>query len=796
MGEGALLEGIRVVDAADGAGELCGRLLADLGAQVVRVEPPGGSASRRRAPLADDGTSLWFAWRNLGESSIEIDPRRAGDRQRLDVLLAGADAYIDGSRPGDGRPTGLSPAELRVAHPHLVVTSVSDFGEWGPNRDWVGTDLVASAFAGALFKGGRADREPLPPPGSFAYDVTGVSAALATLLGLVGAGGSGHGRHLEVAAVEAVAQVTDWSIPMASMLAAFGIEYGETRQGSGPMYPIFPCRDGYVRVVILSARQWRALWSWMGEPEEFADDHWDAVVARLAVMDVLGPMIADLFANYDRIELAEEAQRRGIAVTPVLAPAEVLDTPHFVERGTFADHELAPGLRVRTPAGFFRVDGERVGPRGPAGVPAGASDMEAWAARPAPAGTAHPGRYPLEGVVVADFGIGGVGVEAGRLLGEYGADVIKVESHRYPDFIRIITGSMTSPSFVSSSRSKRSLGVDLKSDEGRAVVAELIRRADIVIENGATGVTAGLGFGPDDVARLNPDAVMVSSQLLGSTGPWSHFIGYGPSTRPVSGMSHLWRYPDEDAPAESTAIHPDHLAGRLCAVAAVAGLLRRRRGGGGAHIEVAQTEAVIGMLGDLYLAEAIRPGSTPTSGEPPADAAPWGLYRCAGEDRWCAVTVRDDQDWSRLVGALGSPGWATEPELATAAGRVKHRDLLDKQLGSWTAERSPDEVAEVLQGVGVPAAPMRTASTLLSDPHFTTRSWAIGLTQPGLGDLDLEGPAFRDDTLPDGPRTWPSPGLGEQTREICVDLLGLSPEGVEELLVADVLEEPRDANPA
>lgn len=408
------------------------------------------------------------------------------------------------------------------------------------------------------------------------------------------------------------------------------------------------------------------------------------------------------------------------------------------------------------------------------------------------AASSEPARspqLPLAGTRVLDFGIGGVGVEVTRLLAEYGADVIKVETHTYPDFIRAVLGGLMSPSFASSSRSKRSIGLNVKTPEGLEIARRLVAASDVLVENSGVGVMDELGLGWEAVHAVNPRIVMISSQLLGSEGVWRDWIGYGPSTRAVGGMSHLWNYPDARVPAESVAIHPDHLVGRLGAVAAVAGLVRRERTGSGARAELAQVEAVVGLLGDLFLREALQPGSVGPRGNESEQCAPWGAYPCQGEERWCVINVRSDEDWARLRAAMGEPAWAARPELDTVEGRMRHRDELDAALGAWTRERTDREVVSLLQRHGVPAGMALYATDLLEDPHLVARGFLRPVDQPPLGRITLEGPAFRGTRLAE-PVIRPAPLLGEHTRAVCREVLGMGDGEIDRLLAAGVLEEP------
>jgi crotonobetainyl-CoA:carnitine CoA-transferase CaiB-like acyl-CoA transferase len=784
------LDGLRVVDMAADKAELCGRLLADLGADVVRVEPVDGAASRSRPPFHGDH-SLYFEVRNFNKRSAFVDLRSEAGRTRLIGLLARADVWIETTRPGSLGQVGLDPVEVQGRFPHLIVASITDFGQTGPYRDYEATDDVLVAMGGEIFRSGVVGKPPLLVPGSFAYDVSGVISAFAVLCARWQQRASGQGQHLDVSMLECVAQVSDWSLPNYSAMALSAQPYTEVRAGSGIVYPLYPCADGYVRLVILSPRQWHAMRDWLGNPELLRDPHWDTLLGRMSIQeDILDPLYEKLFSTMGMSELSAEGQRRGIVMTPVMHPRAVLETEHYKVRRSFFEVELEGGTRGTMASGMLELDGKRVGYRHPAPTP-GQHDVEveaSWPERDPPAaGNSTAPRLPLAGLRVVDFGHGGVGVEGASMLAQYGADVIKIESRTYPDFIRLVAGSEMSPSFASTSRSKESLGINIKTPEGIELIKELISQSDVVIENNSTGTMDELGLGYDALSAVNPGIVMVSSQLMGSTGPWSDWLGYGPSTRPAGGMTWLWNFPDGDPPPGAAVIFPDHLVGRLGAVAALAGLARRERTGRGAHFEAAQVEVVLGMMAQYFLKESLDPGSVQPLGNRREQGAPWGVYQCAGEERWCVITCRHDEDWANLRRALGDPDWAARAELSTAAGRHEHHDNIDQQISAWTATRSDRAAMETLQSFGVPAGMMMYASDEPDDPHLQARGYLVHIDQPGIGPLILEGPAFYGSAM-DRPVITAAPALGEHTRPIARGLLGLSDERIDELISAGILE--------
>lgn len=785
------LEGLRVVDLADERGELAGRILGDFGADVLRVEPPTGAISRGLPPFDDAGRSLYFAWRNSNKRGHVLDLEQAADREALLDLLARADVFIESERPGRLAALGLGPEALTERFPHLIVLSISDYGQTGPYRDWVGTDSTLCAISGMQFKAGLPDGEPLFSPGAMCYDIAGVLGAHAVMTAHYQRLRTGWGQAIDLSVLESVAQQTDWSLSNGSMTEAKGIVQPQTRVGSGPVYPIFPCKGGYVRLVMMAPRQWHAMRDWLGEPDYLQDPKYDSFLGRLEIMDALAVMIGDLFATMTHEEVSFEAQKRGIVCTPVLSPDEVLENEHFRSRGTFVDAEYAKGARGPIASGFFELDRERQGYRfRPPELGEHRREVEAglWPdPRPRPAGERPDPSRPFEGVRVLDFGIGGVGVEAARFFADYGADVIKIESRTYPDFVRVIMSTEMSASFASSNHTKRGFGVNLKDKAGLELVHALARQADVVTENGSTGMMSAMGVGYEQLSKTNPGIVMASSQLLGNHGAWADWIGYGPSTQPIGGLAYLWDYPGDGAPAGSTSIFPDHLAGRLLTISALAGLIRRERTGRGTHASVAQAEAVANMLGDQMLAAGLAPGSVQPTGNRRERGAPWGVYPCSGHDQWVAITVRDDDDWGRLRSALGDAEWAQAPEWATAAGRHAGHDAIDAHLAEWTSGQNKRSVTATLQMFGVPSAPMYIVSDQLADPHYQVRRFARWMEQPGCGWMAYEGPAYRGSGMEDI-QLFPAPWIGEHTRPIARDLLGLDDERIQALIRDGVLE--------
>ena len=784
------LHGIRVVDLTLERGELTGRLLADLGAEVVRVEPPEGSPARSLPPLVGDH-SLFFTFRNAGKRGVALDLSQDPDRDRLHELLAHSDVVIDSAEPGSWADSGLDADDLAARHPHLIVCSITSYGRTGP---YAGRDVpcaVIDATAGMAFKAGVPDREPLLPPGNIADDTASMHAVFAIECALLQQHETGAGQVIDLSVNEACAQIADWSLSNWTRSLDAGQPSLDSRIGPGPVYTILPCKDGYVRLVIIAERHWKAMRAWLGEPDYLQDPEYETFMGRFGIADaVLNPLYTELFADLTMLEVAEQCQDRGIVCTPILKPDDVLVNPHFEARASFDRVALDDGAEMMLASGFFEIDGERVGPVGPPpeiGADTDAVFAELGDARPAPAQPLGGDMPPLAGVKVMDFGHGGVGVECGRMLAEYGADVVKIESRSYPDFIRVVLGGEMSPSFASSSRSKRSLGVDAKHPDGVALLKRMAATADIAIENNSTGIMDQMGIGYAELSAENPNLVMMSSQLMGSRGPWSHWSGYGPNTQVTGGMTHLWNYEGDAAPAGSMSIFPDHFAGRTGAVTALAGVLgRRRHGDPGFHVEVCQVEQVVNVMADLLAKESLEPGSVRARGNHHDRGTPWGLFPCSAPDSWVAICTRTDAEWRAFAEVMGSPEWAMTDDLAVLSGRQAREGEIDAHIEAWTRERTVADVVDACLARRVPAGPMHNSAGQYDDPHFRARGFIVELHQPPIGGMTFEGQGFRATGMPSAD-IRPAPGLGEHTRAVCAEL-GFGEDEIDAMLATGVIE--------
>lgn len=766
---GGVLADVRVVDLTGDHGALAGRLFADLGADVVRVDS-SGAPSHGRAWREVDGVDLGEFVRTAGTRVLHVDPDRA--TSTIAALLAGADvALVSRESRGWGSAT-----EIASRHAHLIVVANTPFGLEGECAEWPSTELVAQSTAGFLYRAGVPELPPVAAPGRMAEDMGAVVSVLGALLALRETANGGPGQIVDVAATLALAHCTDMSLPLWSLLGMVS-----SRNGAGA-YPLHECEDGLARIVLpMSPGEWRALIGWLGSPPEWSGGEWDEPLlgptARAAIMDRLPAA----FAAGTREELAAQGDACGVRITPVLTPAEVLVNDHVASRRTFVEVDVTAKVRGALVASPFSFEGVRPDP-----VPPRRIDVAPeWSARDLPAAPAATTR-PLAGVRLLEIGTGVASPEGARMFAEWGAEVIKIEDSGRPDFQRIVMGGTMNPAFATVARGKQSFDVDLTTEEGLALVHRLVGAADVVVENNAAGVLSRLGLGWDVLHERTPRLVLVGTQLYGDRGPWSAKKGYGPSARAIGGLTWLWAH-GPDQPRGVMTIHPDHLAGRLVAIAALAGLHDAARTGIGRRIDIAQFEAVILLLAEHYLHESITPGAAVPTGNIDPRHAPWGLYRCADEDdreSWLAICVQDDEHWAVVRaaadGALDVDEWSTEPS------RVDARDAVDAAVGRWVATREAGELEERLRTRGVPVARVLHPALLVEHPLYRSWHWPVGVDQPGCGPLLLEGPALRGSRI-GWPDAAPAPVLGADTARLARELLGLSEEEVARLRSAGVL---------
>lgn len=736
-----------MVDATDLRGALCARILADLGADVVRVTDTGSSFADRH--------------RNAG--------KRHSDRT-LAELLRDADILVEN--------VGLDTS----GHPHVVHVSLADFGLSGRRSSWRLEPLPAQAAGGTLFASGFPDRPPCWFPGFLGHDCASFYGAVGAIAAIMDRRRHGRGQRVEVSVQEAtLAGTNPWSVAICDylkinpQLPAAG---GRNADGS---YWVLPASDGWVRTVIGNDKQWKGFVRLLRDPPELLQPEWSKPVHRLMNGSVVREVAARQLADRTRAELFEEARQVGATLGVIHMPSEYIDHPQTKARDVFTrDDDGVPAVRCPL----------RITPS-PAAPPAPVPPVTVPPA-PVPTMTVPPVTLPptpaddvlLAGLKVVEFGMAAVGPEASLVLSELGADIVKVESLSHLDVLR--SGGLgrinCSFAFNTECRGRRSVALNLDTERGRQLAFALCAEADVVIENYRGGVLDDAGLGYEQVKGANPSVIYASSQGYGRSGPLARMPAYGPLNLGFAGLHHLWNHPDAPYPCGTSLNHPDHIAGKLLAAGILAALDRRNRSGDGSFIEMAQTDVAAYLSGEVYM-QAWKDGvDPPAMGNAISTACPHGVFPSLGDNAWIAIAVAGDEEWIALCSALG---WEQSPELATVEGRLANASRLEERLASWTRTRDAVEAAAHLQEHGVSASPVMGPLDHLADPHLLERGFIVELEHPEVGSERQAGNPLRMSLTPQRVAAS-APCLGADTVQVLGEVLGLSEEDVAQLVEAGV----------
>ena len=774
----ALLQGVRVVDLAGEPGQITGRVLADLGAEILKLEPRGGDPLRRVGPFVgerrDPEASLRFAAWNAGKTSVVSD----ADDPHIDALLAGADVVLD--TPGWPGALQLDPARA----PHAVWVRITPFGLSGPRANWRATDLGAMAASGNMYVTGFPDRAPLRCSEPSAYAHVGPEAAIATLSGLA----SGRPQVIDVSMQETVivsnmGSMWDYARERGSRGRRAGARLGATRE-------IWKCKDGWVSFGLRGGvARAPTYWKMTKILEEeglstpaWSDRDWDKFnqneLTEQNIREIEAPLVA-YFARHTMSDLYEMAAADNIMLATANSPREMYASSQLADRSMFA--ELGAIDRFPTRFAIARSADHQIESLG-AKRPAPALDEGPWPDwSPRRGGAAGEGGA-WKGVRILEFGSGAAGPIASRFFAEHGATVIRVESRSRPEFLRTMAVAMRSPHGLEGSGifgalnvGKKSVALNLKNPEGLAIAKQLMGWADLVLENFAPKAMRGFGLDYDSMVQECPDLLMVSACMNGQTGPHRNYPGFGSQGSALSGFTLLTGYPDRE-PVGPFGTITDSLAPRYCATAMAAALLYHRRTGKGVHIDLSQVEAGQYALSPWLLDYAVNDRILENMGNRSPRTAPHGAFPCRGEDRWIALATWSDEQWAKLAEIIG----LDDPLLSTVAARLERQDEIEQTLSAWTSQHSREEISARLQKEGIEAVPVQDWGDLLEDPQLASRGHFEKLDHAVVGECWYQHNGFR---LSDAPAHYglPSPTLGGQTDEVLSEILGLSASRIVEL---------------
>ncbi len=808
------LEGIRVLDLTNARGELAGKVLADLGAEVIKVEPPEGTAARRM-PSFDDGDaerSLYWAALGLGKRSVVLDVFGSEeDRGRLRRLLAGADVLLESENPGVMAAIGLGYHDLAEAFPQLVYTSVTPYGQDGPHAQRAATELTAEAAGGLVSLQGDKDRPPLPVGTPQAAFHAGVQAAADTLIALYERDRSGLGQHLDTSQQAAIV----WTLMNATGFPPNTGEdppgYGDDRADVPPSLQgrRYPCADGYVVFGITPAgiglRGAATFLKWMQEEGALEDWHapdldaWAAGIAEQAMVDPLAAAaqlvpaaerMAPFMLTKTKRELFDVAIERDFMLAPLYTADEIAADPQLAVRDFWAEID---GQRYPGPWAKFTKTPQRI----ERAAPALGADQQLLEGSRAPVsvratsvGAARP--QPFAGLKVADFAWVGVGPLISKALADHGATVARIESSTRPDVLRggppFKDGEpgLDRSQFVANfNSSKLGVALNLATPEGLELAREMIEWADVVVESFTPGTLAKFGLDYESISAERPELVMLSTCLRGQTGPERTYAGFGLHGACLAGLDQLTGWPDRQ-PSGTWGAYTDFIAPRFGVAALTTALLHRARTGEGQHVDLAQTEAGIQFVAPVLMDYLVNGRVAGPTGHGSATACPHGVFAAEGTERYVAIATETAEQWRALVEAAGLERWG-DARFDALDERIANKAAIEDDVRAWCAGQDAWAIADRLTAVGVPASAVQRPSDLYRDPQLAHREFFVTLDHSVMGPTPYDGHVTRFSGTP-GVLAKAAPALGEDTFHVLSELVGVDEERIAVAAAAGALQ--------
>ncbi len=812
-----MLSHLRVLDLTDGGASIAGRILADLGAEVVLLEPPPGVASRRLGPFAGDVEDLerslefWANHRGKRSARIDLDQRAGCDALRR--LIRGADVWIEDRSFAGLVDAGFDAATLASLNPGIVHAAVTAFGETGPKSDWAATDLIVTAASHALWMTGDSDRAPLSCSVPQAFLHAGGEAASAIMIALAERERSGLGQRIDVSAQTAMMASTQ------SGILAHGWNADEmSRSGGGVAVGayrlrfIYECLDGYVNLTLLFGEPighaTARFFQWMDEEGYSNDAIRNEDWVRYGVKFLSGGVsleaheaMMDSIERFTRTKTKAQffmaAFERKLLIVPLSDCHDLVESDQLADRGFWAPMKLPQvGREILHPGPFAKFSATPLEIQTPPPI-LGEFDPELAAMgerAPAVQRESDPNilrRPPLEGLKVLDFTWVYAGPAVTRQLAEYGATVIKVESTTAHDALRAngpfkdgLPGGDRSANFSNVNLGKRSIGLNMKTPEGVDLALALIDWADVVVENFSPRAMKSWGLDWETLRLRKPDLVMLSSSLSGATGPQAMLAGYGTMGSALAGFGFVTGWPDR-RPAAPYMAYTDYVSPRFATPALLAALDHTRRTGIGQHIDLSQAECSIHFLGSALLEYTVNERIPQARGNASPHYAPSGVYPTRGEERWLAIAAPEDRIWDALD-ALAGLGWGENTRFASSAARRQNSAALDEAIGRWTLESSVEDLEARLQSAGIPAHRVTTSRDAFEDPQLLARGHFVSIEYAQVGSVPYEKSRANLSATPADLR--PCPTLGQHNQEILSDILGLSDDEVTNLVIAGAIE--------
>ena len=779
------LHDLRVVEISDRiAGSYCGKLLVDAGAQVRKIEPPQGDSLRRYsagcAPVPDGGASPFFSFLNAGKRSMTFAPGAEG-KARFRAELSAADVVVVTAGRSRAAALDIDPQRLLADSPRTIVVTISDFGWTGPYAERPASEFTLQAWAGSPGFRGDPAGPPIAIGGDLGEYMGGVYAAFGVLALRRRVAHGGHGEHLDLSMLEAMTAMQSSEWLHSQLLRVPSIR----RTLEVPS--IEPAKDGYVGITMVTGQQWLDFVAMVECPQLEEIEQLRFQIGRWAYRDLIREQIRPWLAERTVEEIVELGQLFRLPIAALGNGATIRETQYARQRGAF----------IHNPAGFAQprppwlMSACAPAPLGDTAALGADNDESLWRRRDSGVEPASRG-LPLAGVRIVDLTAFWAGPAATHLLAAFGADVVKVESIQRPDGIRYSGGMRTDVDdwweygwvFHAMNTNKRSVTLDLGSEEGRRLFTGLAAGADVVIENFSPRVMDQFGLSADVLLKVNPKLVVARMPAFGLDGPWRDRVGFAPTMEQLAGLAWVTGLPE--APPVTPRGACDPLAGVHAAFAVLAALDFAERTGTGQLVELPMLETVLNATAIQAIEAEVFGITLSRRGNRGFGEAIQNIYRCAGDDDWIALTVRDDRQWRALVDLMGRPAWCDEG-LATVVGRHERADEVDQRLQAWFAAQPLESTVERLARAGVPAAPVVSPSLVTENPQLRDRGFFEALHHASIGDALYPCPPF---ALLCGQDSWllrPPPRLGEHNEEILRDRCGVTDEELTCLATSGVI---------
>lgn len=793
------LSQLRVIEL--GAGDTlgyCGKLFADFGAEVIKIEPQGGDPGRRIPPLADAGggrqESITFAWLNTNKKSVTADPETQAGADKILALLATADLLLDARHPDEIKASLISHDRLRKADPGLAITALSWFGEHGPYRNYQATESVCRSLAGLVKLVGPVEGPPVLPRDGQVGVMGGLTAFIPSLAGLYG---HQHGaRRFAVNNLEAMLHITEFDTGLALEVGFTRPRAGINRFGRGYPSGTFETKDGWLGVTVVTPAQWTGFCVMLDMPELATDPKYSLMINRFMHAEELKAIITPALLKRTALEWFEKGIELRLPLAIVPDMEELLAQDVHRSRGAFGPVTIGDKT-FEGPVLPQYLTRARPKPNGRAPL-AGSDDATALPAhaRKATRAATPQDAQPLSGLRIIDLTMGWAGPTATRQMGDLGADIIKVESCQYPDWFR---GTDTRPPyheertyekmywFQMNNRNKRGITLDLTQPAGLDLLKRLLKDADAVIDNYAADVMPRLGLDVETILKINPRLVVVTMPAFGMRGAWSGVRAYGSTLEQASGLPSVTGGPN-DPPTMLHAALGDPVGGLNAAAALLLGFMHQKTTGEGQHIDLSQVECMLSMVAPSILEQSATGRTSPRIGNRHPRFVPNGCFPALGVDQWVTLAVRTDEEWRALCGVMRRPDLLDEVTLATAEGRRAHEDRIETAIRKWIADVRPDIAMVTLQAAGIPAAIAKLPQDLAADPHLLKTGHWQPSDRPFMGPHLLPSVAYREggSELPYA-ITRLAPTLGQHNHEVLKEVLGLGDAEIADLERAEVI---------